>query len=68
MGPRIAIKPDTMIETSAWPVKGVDPRLIAALTATLVEYRSAVSQSNGKQSPDDDRSNWRVVTRVTQLR
>ncbi|MGD8904341.1 MAG: hypothetical protein PVI67_12315 [Anaerolineae bacterium] len=68
MGPRITSKSDTKTETSAWPIKGVDPRLIAALTATLVEYRSAVSHSDEGRSPDDDRSNWRVVTRVTQLR
>jgi hypothetical protein len=67
MGPRTT-KSDTLIETRTRPVKGTDPRLIAALTATLVEYRSAVSQSNGGQSPDDARSNWRVVTRVAQLR
>jgi|GEM_PF-2299644 len=68
MGPRTTIKPDTIIEERAWPVRGMDPRLIAALTATLVEYRSAVSRSDEGRSPDDDRSNWRVVTRVTQLR
>jgi hypothetical protein len=68
MGPRIISKQDTTMEERAWPLNGVDPRLIAALTATLVEYRTAVSQSNEAQSPDDDRSNWRVVTRVTQLR
>jgi hypothetical protein len=68
MGPRTISKSDTKIETSTWPVKGVDPRLIAALTATLVEYRSAVSHSDEGRSPDDDRPNWRVVTRVTQLR
>ena len=67
MGPRTT-KSGTIVEARAWAVKGADPRLIAALTATLVEYRSAVSQSTGGQSPDDARSNWRVVTRVTQLR
>ena len=68
MGPRIISKQDTTMEERAWPLQGVDPRLIAALTATLVEYRSATRQSNGAQSPDDARSNWRVITRVTQLR
>ncbi len=68
MGPRTISRRDTTIEERAWPLKGLDPRLIAALTATLVEYRSATSQSNGGQSLDDARSNWRVVTRMTQLR
>ena len=68
MGLRTASNLDTRIERRTWSVEGEDPLLVAALAAALVEYRGAVGRANREQAQDDARSNWRVVTRVTQLR
>jgi hypothetical protein len=64
----ITAKPDRTIDDSAWSVESEDPLLVAAVAAALVEFRRHVGQANGQGAPDPTRSNWRIVTRVAQLR
>jgi hypothetical protein len=44
------------------------PLLAAALAAALVEYRRYVRQQNKHAGPDSSRTNWRIVSRLEQLR
>ena len=67
MGPRTRSKLDRVIEERSWFTQGEEPLLVAALAAALVEYRRSVRQGNGQGSSENARSNWRIVTRVTQL-
>jgi hypothetical protein len=55
------------MEAKAWSADTEYPLLVAAVAAALVEYRRQVVQANGQDLPDPARSNWRLVTRVTQL-
>ena len=41
--------------------------LVAALAATLVEYRRYVKQRNGKCESEATGRNWRMVSRLEQL-
>lgn len=41
--------------------------LVAALAATLVEYRRYVKQRNGKTESEATGRNWRMVSRLEQL-
>jgi hypothetical protein len=41
--------------------------LVAALAATLVEYRRYVKQRTGKKEPEGTGRNWRMVSRLEQL-
>lgn len=68
MGPRATSVLEPIIEERSWPTQGEDPSLVAALAAALVEYRRNVRQVDGQAISEDARSNWRIVTRVTQLR
>ena len=67
MGPRTRTKLDRMVEERSWSTQGEEPLMVAALAAALVEYRRSVRQGSGKGLSENARSNWRVVTRVTQL-
>jgi hypothetical protein len=51
----------------AWSSDTEDSLLVAAVAAALVEYRRHVAQGSGQDSPDPARSNWQIVTRVSQL-
>ena len=42
--------------------------LVAALAATLVEYRRYVKQRNGEAESEVTGRNWRMVSRLEQLR
>lgn len=68
MQSRMTAKLDRTIDERAWSVESEDPLLVAAVAAALVEFRRHVGQANGQGVPDPTRSNWRIVTRVTQLR
>ena len=68
MQTRTAVKPDKTMVAGAWSVDTEDSLLVAAVAAALVEYRRHVAQANGQDPPDPARSNWRIVTRVSQLR
>jgi hypothetical protein len=61
-------KLDRTIEERPWSTQGEDPFLVAALAAALVEYRRNVQQGKGQGISESGISNWRIVTRVTQLR
>jgi len=41
--------------------------LVAALAATLVEYRRYVKQRKGKSESETTGRNWRMVSRLEQL-
>lgn len=68
MGPRTISQLDRTIEERSWSTQGEDPFLVAALAAALVEYRRNVQQGKGPGISEGSISNWRIVTRVTQLR
>jgi hypothetical protein len=68
MHSRITAKPDRTIDERAWSVESEDPLLVAAVAAALVEFRRHVGQVNDQVEAAPTRSNWRIVTRVTQLR
>ena len=68
MGTRTRSKLDRVSEERSWSTQGEEPLLVAALAAALVEYRRSVRQGNGQGISENARSNWRIVTRVTQLR
>ena len=67
MGPRTRAKLDRMVEERARPSQDRDRYLVAALAAALVEYRRSVRQGRGQDLSGEARSNWRIVTRMTQL-
>ena len=67
MGPRTISKLDRVIEERSWSTQSEEPLLVAALAAALVEYRRSVRQGTGQGIPENTRSNWQIVTRVTQL-
>jgi hypothetical protein len=67
MGPRTRSKLDRTVEERSWSTQGEETLLVAALAAALVEYRRSVRQGNGKGLSENAKSNWRVVTRMTQL-
>ena len=68
MGPRTISKLDRTVEERSWSAQDEDPFLVAALAAALVEYRRNVQQGKGQGISQSGVSNWRIVTRVTQLR
>lgn len=55
------------MEAGAWSADTEDSLLVAAVAAALVEYRRHVAQASGQDSTDPARSNWRIMTRVSQL-
>jgi hypothetical protein len=67
MGPRTISKLDTVIEDRSWSTQDEEPLLVAALAAALVEYRRSVRQGSRQGLSENARSNWQIVTRVTQL-
>ena len=67
MGPRTISKLDRVIEERSWSTQGEEPLLVAALAAALVEYRRSVRQGSRQGLSESTRSNWQIVTRVTQL-
>lgn len=67
MQTRTAVKPDRTVAAGAWSADTEDSLLVAAVAAALVEYRRHVAQASSQDSPDPARSNWRIVTRVSQL-
>ncbi|MFN2244610.1 MAG: hypothetical protein ACK2U2_20125 [Anaerolineae bacterium] len=67
MQTRTVVKPDRTVEAGAWPAGTEDSLLVAAVAAALVEYRRHIAQASGHDSPAPARSNWRIVTRVSQL-
>ena len=67
MGLRTRFKFDRTIEDQPQPVEGQDPHMVAALAAVLVEYRRSVRPGDGRDPSEGARSNWRIMTRMTQL-
>jgi hypothetical protein len=47
--------------------QGEDAHLVAALAATLVEYRRHLKQSDGNTGAENSGHNWRMVSRLEQL-
>ena len=67
MGRSTVSKLDRVMEERSWSTQGEEPLLVAALAAALVEYRRSVRQGNRQGLSENARSNWQIVTRVTQL-
>lgn len=64
--PRMKIKADVGITARRFASKE-DPYLVAALAATLVEYRRYVKQRNGNTKSEATGHNWRIASRLEQL-
>jgi hypothetical protein len=58
-GAKVAEQPLSGLENEAY--------LVAALAATLVEYRRYVKHRNGKSESEATGHNWRIVSRLEQL-
>ena len=65
---RARVKPDTMTTSRPWPASDDGALLVAALAATLVEYRRAARQRNGQVRAGRAGPNWHTVARLEQLR
>jgi hypothetical protein len=63
---RTRIKSDAGVATRTYADKE-DPYLVAALAATLVEYRRYVKQRNGNTKSEATGHNWRIASRLEQL-
>lgn len=66
--PSTTTKLSVSIEERSPTGRGEERLLVAALAATMVEYRRYVGQRNGKSDPQRAGPNWRMMTRVEQLR
>jgi hypothetical protein len=64
--PRTRIKADVG-ETARTFAGKEDAYLVAALAATLVEYRRCVKQRNGNTKSEATGGNWRMASRLEQL-
>jgi hypothetical protein len=65
---RARVKPDTMTTSRPRPASDHGALLVAALAATLVEYRRAARQRNGQVRTGPAGPNWHTVARLEQLR
>ena len=65
--PKTRIKSNVGIATQPFTGQGEDACLVAALAATLVEYRRYVEQRNGHIESESTGRNWRMVSRLEQL-
>jgi hypothetical protein len=64
--PRTRIKSDVGVAVQQ-PAGNENPHLVAALAATLVEYRRYVKQRNGNSESEAAGHNWRMASRLEQL-
>jgi hypothetical protein len=65
--PRIRTKPDVAQRMQPLTGQGEDAHLVAALAATMVEYRRHLRQTTGSTGADSSGRNWRMVSRLEQL-
>jgi hypothetical protein len=65
--PRIRIKSGAAQRTQPFAVQGEDAYLVAALAATLVEYRRHLKQRSGSAETENSGHKWRMVSRLEQL-
>ena len=65
---RTRVKPDTMTTCRPGPEGDDGALLVAALAATLVEYRQAARQRNRQVRDGRAGPNWHTVARLEQLR
>ena len=65
--PYTRIKSDVEVTAQPFSDQGKDVFLVAALAATLVEYRRYVKQRNGSTGSEAVGLNWRMVSRLDQL-
>lgn len=64
---RVKIRSDVAQRTQPFAGQGEDAHLVAALAATLVEYRRHLKQRNGDTETESSGHNWRMVSRLEQL-
>lgn len=65
---RSRVNPDTVTTSRPWPASDDGALLVAALAATLVEYRQVARQRNGQMRAEHAGPNWHTVARLEQLR
>ncbi|MEJ2733638.1 MAG: hypothetical protein P8189_08755 [Anaerolineae bacterium] len=65
---RTRVKPDPMTTSRPWPASDDGALLVAALAATLVEFRRAARQRNGQVRAGPAGPKWCTVARLEQLR
>ena len=64
--PRTRIKSDVGVAVQPL-ADNENPHLVAALAATLVEYRRHVKQRSGNSESEVAGQNWRMASRLEQL-
>jgi hypothetical protein len=62
------IEPRVRVEQLLGTDVAQGPLLAAAMAAVLVDYRRYLRQQNSQPHPDSSRTNWRMVSRLEQLR
>ena len=62
------VKPDTMTTSRPWTASDDGALLVAALAATLVEFRRFARQRNRQVRAGHAGPNWHTVARLEQLR
>jgi hypothetical protein len=66
--PSTLVRLETKTEDRPWCEQGEEALLVAALAATLVEYRRYVGKRNECINLNGAGANWRLVARMEQLR
>lgn len=66
--PSTLIRLEKETEARPWSAQGEEALLVAALAATLVEYRRHVNKRNDDIDLNKAGANWRMVARMEQLR
>lgn len=64
----VRVKSNRMVEAPSWTAHDEESLLVAALAATLVEYRRHVGQRNASTRSEGAGPNWRMMARLEQLR
>ena len=65
--PRTRIKSGAAQRMQPFAGQGEDAHLVAALAATLMEYRRHLKQRTGNREAESPGHNWRMVSRQEQL-
>ncbi len=65
---RARVNPDTMTTSNPWSASDDGALLVAALVATLVEFRQSARQRNRQVRTGHAGPNWHTVARLEQLR
>lgn len=64
---RARFKSGPVTTSRPWPASDDGALLVAALAATLVEYRRTARQRNGQARTERAGPNWRTMARLEQM-